>query len=461
VAAVAAVALSALAGVGAPAVRAIEHCPRAPRVLFVAVDAVPFAIMAESAADPRNELLRSMRGPVPLISTFPSTTSLALAAILQPVGVHGSPGYEAKHYEWASNRVSGGGLLDYEPFPWREFFDWKVETLFRKAVSAIRPVKAARQDIRESIDAFLASDRPIFFVYYDTTDSAGHLKSPKSLLPILGELDSRLAEARAAHPDDPFWTVIFSDHGMEGGKALANTRAAVARALRQGGFELRTSIAADGDVVIVPFGLVSSFVVYTAAGREQDAASAITRAKGVDLCVTRTPGGFRVEAERGRALIHRQPTDPPRWRYEWSGEDPLWLSPDLHATFSDGGSISDGDLFAATADDFYPDPFHRIASSFDQVENPASVVCSVARGHMYGAKITALGSRVSVGRLEWTHGALEYDASVGFLMSDVPVWRPLGPVRFDHALAPFTALWDRRGPRYASEAQSEPATASR
>jgi hypothetical protein len=449
-----------VATAGVEAARALENPPRPPRVLFIAVDAVPFATMAESAADERNQFLRSLRGPVPLISTFPSTTSLALAAILEPIGVHGSPGYEAKHYDRASNRVSGGGLFDYEPFPWREFFDWKVDTLFRKAVSAIRPIKAARQDIRESLDAFLASDRPVYFVYYDTTDSAGHLKSPKGLLPILAELDHRLADARRDHPDDPFWTVIFSDHGMDGGKALRNTRAAVARALREGGFRLTTSIAGDGDVVIVPFGLVSSFVAYTAAGREEDAAGAITAAEGIDLCVTQTADGFRLESQRGRALIHRQPTDPPQWGYEWTGEDPLWLSPDLHRSFAGGGSIADGDLFAATTDELYPDPFHRIASSFDQVENPASVVCSVERGYMYGAKITALGSRVSVGHLKWTHGALEYDASLGFLMSDVPSWKALGPVRFDHALAPFTALWDGRGPRLGSD-ENETAPASR
>jgi hypothetical protein len=66
-----------------------------------------------------------------------------------------------------------------------------------------------------------------------------------------------------------------------------------------------------------------------------------------------------------------------------------------------------------------------------------------------------------VGHLKWTHGALEHDASLGFLMSDVPVWRPLGPVRFDHALAPFTALWDGHGPRIASEHGEETAAPSR
>jgi hypothetical protein len=46
---------------------------------------------------------------------------------------------------------------------------------------------------------------------------------------------------------------------------------------------------------------------------------------------------------------------------------------------------------------------------------------------------------------------------MGFLMTDVPSWRPLGPVRFDHALAPFMALWDGQGPRIAGA--DRPATA--
>jgi hypothetical protein len=430
------------AGLGAmPAGAAADGAPRPPRVVFIAVDAVPYATMAASAAAPDNTFLASLAGPVPLISTFPSTTSLALAAILHPIGVAGSPGYEAKHYDWATNRVSGGGLFDYEPFPWRAFFDWKIEGLFRKAVSAIRPIKAARKDVRESLEAFVHSDRSMFFIYYDTTDSAGHLRSPKGLLPILAELDHQLQAIRRDHPDQPFWTVIFSDHGMDGGQALRNTRKAVTRSLRNAGFRLGKSIESDTDLVIVPFGLVSSFVAYAASGSEVAAAQAMSRAEGVDLCVTRTEDGYTVEAERGRGIVHQAPTDPPRWRYEWSGEDPLWLAPELHAALSDGGWVGDGAMFQATIDHLYPDPFHRIASSFDRVRNPASVVCSVERGYMFGAKLTEFGSRVSVGHLKWTHGALEREASLGFLMSDVPSWKPIGPVRFDYALVPFTDLW--------------------
>ena len=422
------------------AATALVNEPRPPRVLFIAIDAVPFATMQAFASSEESSFLSSLEGPVPLISTFPSTTSLALAEILEPLGVPGSPGYEAKHYNWATNRVGGGGLADYEPFPWRSFFDWKVEGLLRKALSAIRPVKAARRDIRESLTAFAESEDPIFFVYYDTTDSAGHLRSPNGLIPILADLDRELANLRRESPLDPFWVVIFSDHGMAGGEPLRNVRSGVVAKLREAGFRKRNRIDSGSDVVLVPFGLVSSFVAYAAPGLEEEAAAAIARAEGVDLCVSRVPEGFRVESIRGRALIHRFPSDPPRWRYEWSGVDPLWLGPDLHLRLSNGGWVNDAAMFAATTEHLYPDPFHRIASAFE-VENPASIVCSVASGYMFGAKLTAFGSRVSVGRLEWTHGALERDASLGFLMSDVPSWRAIGPVRFDHALVPFTDLW--------------------
>jgi hypothetical protein len=434
-----------VAALAAGHVAALENPPPRPRVLFIAIDAVPFAIMEEAAADPASSFLAGLKGPVPLVSTFPSATSLALAALLHPIGVPPSPGYEAKHYSWAENRVSGGGLTDYEPFPWRSFFDWKVHTLWRKATSAIRPIKASKKDIRESIEAFRASSEPIYFVYYDTTDSGGHLKGPRSLLTILAELDRQLDALRREHPEEPFWTVIFSDHGLDGGPALRNVRADVKSALSAAGFGLRQKLEDDGDIVIIPFGLVSSLVAYTRPGREEDAARAMASAEGVDLCAARIADGYLVESSRGRAIIHRLPSDPPRWRYEWSGdEDPLSLGADLAAVLAGEDGLDDGTLFARTLPLVYPDPFHRIASSFDGVDNPASVVCSVARGYMFGAKITELGSLVSVGRLRWTHGALEREASLGFLMSDVPSWKALGPVRFDHALEAFNDLWDGR-----------------
>ena len=63
----------------------------------------------------------------------------------------------------------------------------------------------------------------------------------------------------------------------------------------------------------------------------------------------------------------------------------------------------------------------------------------MAPGWMFGARKTDRASRLTGGRLRWTHGALERDATLGFLMSDDPRLPLDGPVRFDEALAPLAA----------------------
>ena len=411
-----------------------------PRALFIAIDAVPHHIMAELEQEEINQFYRGLEGPTPLISTFPSTTSLALAAILEPLGIVQSPGYEAKHYNWERNRVSGGGLFSYEPFPWRESFDWKIHGLLRKGLSALRPIKAARKDIRQALQAFLESDAPAFFIYFDTTDSAGHLKSPEGLKPILRELDHRLSEMREDNPDTPFFTVLFSDHGLDGGAPLTNVRKGVKRSLQTRGFHVGSKLRRDTDVVFVPFGLVSSFVAYVSPGTEIEVAKVITSTEGVELCAHPEAEGWRVEASRGSAAIERSTEAPFRWRYSWSGEDPLDLGEELHNSFANRRWVEDDEVFRGTHDRRLPDPLHRIVRSFDLVGNPASLVCSVAPGFMYGSKLTVIGSRMSVGRLEWTHGALDRSASLGFLMTDVPGWQPEAALRFDEALKPFADL---------------------
>ena len=85
----------------------------------------------------------------------------------------------------------------------------------------------------------------------------------------------------------------------------------------------------------------------------------------------------------------------------------------------------------------YPDALHRLAASFELVNNPASVTCSVAPGSLYGARRTALAARLSIGHLRRTHGALDRTATLGFLMSDLPGWKAPKAVPFDAALAPF------------------------
>lgn len=417
------------------------------RTLLIALDAVPYEVVAELSDPARGEeaLFPWMEPPAPLISTFPSTTSLAMAALLAPFGLEPSPGYEAKHFDRRRNRVRGGGPISYHRlrFPWRDFFDWKIKGLARKATSALRPIKTSLGAIRRSMDAFLASDEPVYFVYYDATDLAAHLRGPDSLRPILAALSARLAAARAADPERPFTTVLFSDHGITGGETLTNARRAVKRALREAGWHPARRLRRPRDVVFVPFGLISSFVAFTAAGEGPEAARAIVRAEGVDLCaapLASEPEAWRVESRRGGAFIRRRREGARTlWRYQPTGGDPLGYAPVVEALERAGGGpwFEDGRWFRATHHHAYPDALYRIARAFELVENPASVACSLAPGHMFGSALTDYSGRLTVGALEWTHGALGREASYGFLMTDAAGWRSPPAARFSEALKPF------------------------
>jgi hypothetical protein len=176
-------------------------------------------------------------------------------------------------------------------------------------------------------------------------------------------------------------------------------------------------------------------------------------AEGVHDCATpATSGdGVRVFGGGASALVRRTgPEGQELWSYEPLDGDPLELAPVVaglrrRAHDDQAAAFPDRWWLEATRERENPDPLYRIVRGFDLVENPASVICGTRPGFMYGACSTELASRLSVGRLRWTHGALDKEASLGFVMSDVEAWEvPSGPVRFNEALLPFLGDEDYR-----------------
>jgi hypothetical protein len=424
------VALVLVAGVRAAGAR---EAP--PRTLVVAFDCLPYELAAAVAGPERGEqaLFAGLAGPVPLISSFPSTTSVAFGGILGPFGLERSPGYEARFFDWQRRRVVGGGPLSYFKidFAWREFFDWNRKSPRQRAGAALRPSKATRRWFARGVEAFLASDEPLFTIYNGATDTLAHLRGPQAFAEVLAELERLIEEARR---HESFHVVLFSDHGIAGGEPLVNVWRPVKRALRAAGFRYRRRLRQPADVALTPFGLVSSFEIYTMPGMEPEVARTVASVAGVDLCVHRDGEGWTVVDETGAASFARRAArSGEEWRYLPGDADPLGYG-------EVGGGEWRGDRWwlGATVDHRYPDALHRLALSFTLVDNPASVLCSVADGHMFGARKTERASRLTGGRLRWTHGSLERGAALGFLMSDDPRLALAGPVRFDEALAPLT-----------------------
>lgn len=404
--------------------------------MVIAFDCLPYDVAARFAAVERREggPLAGLRGPVPLISSFPSTTSVAFGGILAPLGLEPSPGYEARFFDWRRREVVGGMMLSYFriPFAWRGFFDWNRQSPARRGLVALRPRKATRGWFAAAIAEFLRSDQPIFFVYNGATDMLAHLRGPRAFEAALADLGQLLEEARRQRP---FRLVLLSDHGLAGGAPLRNAFGPVKRALRDAGLRYRRQLAEPRDVALTPFGLVSSFEMYVDAGMEPEVARAVVQAAGVDLCVYRRAGGWTVVDDAGAARFeHRAGAAGGEWRYRPAASDPL-----SYGGLAGAGWRDDRWWMHATADRRYPDALHRLARSFELVENPASILCSTEAGWMFGARRTALSARLTGGRLQWTHGALERDATLGFLMADDPRLPLDGAVRFDEALAPLAA----------------------
>ncbi len=418
---------------------AVPGAPAAERdLLLIALDAVPYAsaLEAHRGNGALPELFTAFRPPVPLISTFPSTTSIALGEIFAAHGLERSPGYEARFFDWERRRRVGGGPISYFRirFPWREFFDWNRKGPFGSFLAATRPIRSSIREIETALERFVESPAPAYLIYIAPTDTAMHVHGPQSAQRVLAALDGALAGARARRDARPFDTVIFSDHGIAGGEPLVNVAGQVREALRQAGLTPVRRLRRPGQVVMTPYGLVSSFELYTAPQDEEAASKAAARVPGVDLCARTSGRGWQVVDAEGSMDFERVDGDGERrWWLSSDGSSPLGLTPGP----APGGRIRDRDLTDLARTSHYPDPLHRIARAFELVENPASVACSLDSGFMYGPRHTELLARLGKGRLRWTHGAIGRDETLGFVMSDAPDWAADGPLRADEALAPF------------------------
>ena len=416
------------------------------RRLFIALDAVPYQIAADvmNPALGDEALFQGFEGPVRLVSTFPSSTSVALPGILGPIGLRRSPGYEARFFDWQQSKVRGGGAVSYGriEFPWRDFFDWGRKGVAGSAIEAVKPVKSGIKRLRNAMEDFVQSDKEEFWIYSAATDIAGHVISPQAHVDFFEALDEMILEARQASPGRPFDVVVFSDHGMDGGEPLINVFRPAKKALKQAGYRSKKRLKGAEDVVLTPFGLVSNFEAYTVDENKARVAEILAAVEGVDLCAYELEEGWRVESHRGSAtFLQDQREGELWWSYEPHHGDPLEFLDGIERMEKAGlvrqGWLPDKATFEATIDAENPDPFYRIAHAFELTTNPASVICSASRGYMYGAPHTGVLAQIGKGHLRWTHGALNRDATLGFLFSDVEGWEAPEAIRFDRAILPF------------------------
>ena len=386
----------------------------APRTLVLVLDAVPYTAVEGQG------LFADIGTPVPVVGTFPSTTTPAFSAMLAPLGVPAPPGYERRFFDRTKDEVRLQRPVSEgeDPFRWNGFFDWMERGLPRKTMHYARSRASARNEMRDALAAFEASEAPVFTAYLHSTDGLGHLHGPQETHAFLQDLEVALRELRTRLP---FHTVLLSDHGMAGSglEPLLNVRQDVARALEERGFRLRDTLERPKDAILVSFGIVTFFALYGALEEEDALLTTAAATPGVELCARRDGDGWVVLGRGGRARIAKDGT---RWSYLALSGDPLGYLPVVERLKNDGDGpwFEDRAWFTATLEQDFPDALHRIAGGFALVTNPASVLCSTAPGHVFGAAAASAGARLGRGPIRWSHGALRRDDTLGFLVTDVP-----------------------------------------
>jgi len=416
---------------------------KSPRILLIGIDAVPFSIINKLInKKSNNKIFSNFKGPTAVVNSFPSNSHVAWSGLLEPFNVAKPPGYEGQYFDINKQQVVGGVSLFDEPTDWQHYFNWRLEGVVKTAFAYGWPEHYSLTEIDDGLDAFSKSEQAYFSMYIVSTDGIGHTKGPDVLIHFLTELDKKLKNFKKQHPDKPFYTVLVSDHGMAGGSPLVNVLTDVENTLEDADYLIRDEIKTDKDVALISFGLLTSFVLYTKEDVKQIVAHLVSSVNGVDLCVTKNKTSWHVINRKGYAIIHhKQQQKKSFWQYEIKTADPLnykKLQQKLLSTAQNAeqqqGWFSDQQWFDVSKNDFYPDALYRIANGFNLVSNPASVACSIAPSYMFGSLLTEYIAIPTVGPLKWTHGALHRDASLGFLMSDIPDWDAPDVIRYNRAL---------------------------
>ncbi|MBU6246105.1 MAG: alkaline phosphatase family protein, partial [Actinomycetales bacterium] len=398
----------------------------ADRLLLLALDAVPHRAVAAACAE---GAFAGWSAPMPVIAPFPSLTHGCFAALFAPFGVAPSLGYEVRYFDRAANMVVGGNPLTYrgEVPPWGRLLDTVHRGVVAKGSTYVTSMRAALAELDAILEHALLAETDAYLGYLGSTDALMHLYGDQSMAEFLGEVDRRVRILRDRHQSvrgRGLRVGIFSDHGC--GRSPVHYTGDLRPLLRRAG--LRVADRLDGmDAVVAPtFGIVNYLALFLADPRRApQAAAVLCQHPAVDLAAwSPADGQVDVAGRAGEASL--------RWIRE---DDGLLLSCTDHQgdvlqvrdaiESMSGRGLLDADGFAtsqawleSTAAGPFPDGPARLVDALtgDRIRSRATVLASLGPGWSWGWRSAYLGSLVRGGRLKGTHGGLDRESSLAFLI---------------------------------------------
>jgi len=379
--------------------------PDRPHFVII-LDGIPFDLVKAMYEEGRFRLFSS---PSRIISVFPAMTDTALSRVFQTKPCLAT---EALFFDRDKNALSNGNdvYLSGENAPWTPSVDYHAPQ--NVAVNTyLSPWSVFSTELREMHRLFQETDAAVAVAYSVGTAGIGTREGEKGLRACLREID-KLCERITYDRRGKVRFSILADHGHT---LEPCRRVSFRKMLAAAGFRVTKSLTAANDVVVVSFGIVTYAQLYT--DRPRSVAAALVHHPAVDLALYREDDRVIAQNADGLATIQERPTG---FVYDASNGDPLALAPIIDRLRAEGhvaddGTIADRPLLAATADHKYPDPLHRIWSSFNGlVVKPADVIVSLKPDACHGSKFF----HFFVAPVASTHGSLDDLSSVTFLLTN-------------------------------------------
>ncbi len=374
--------------------------------LVLILDGVPFDLVRSMYDDGR---FRLFAPPIRMVSVFPSMTDLALTRIVRSKRCIAA---QSLYFDRETNRLSNGNsvYLNGKNAPWRERMHY-CATQHVGANAYLNPPFVFSTELRGMYESFKKAGPGIAFAYSVGTAGLGTRGGEDAIRAYLLEIE-KLCERITYDRRGRVKISILGDHGHT---LRQGRRVTFKQALTAAGFRIGASIRGPNDVVPIHYGIVTYAQFHT--DRARAVADVLAKQPSVDLVAFREADRVVVQRPGAAATIGKREGG---FDYDTSHGDPLELAGIIEALRDTGhvaadGTIADRPLFDATVTHRYPDPLHRLWSCFDDlVDKPADVIASLKPEYCHGSKFF----HFFVAPIASTHGGLEYESSVTFLLTN-------------------------------------------
>lgn len=393
------------------------------RTLFIGLDGVDYELVKELKDE---GYFKSFLQPVPLVSTFPSATTIGFTGLFRPLGNGKTHGYETRFFSYKENKVVGGSLKDLYKYDtkYKRYFDSFRHSIQSKMIMYSFPSMASKQDLVNTRKVLLSKDKKVIMAYLGGTDGSAHLLGRNRTKRTLKFMDDFLQKLQIKYLDEneePLRIVLFSDHGFQYNSLKTVSITEMRHKLAEKGFDFAKKIEDDRDVVLTRFGLLSAGVGFTNLSGREDKALALAEVKGMDLVFWHLDDDRKIYIQNPngeRAYFEYRGKD--RYRYVPVTGDPLQYVALLKKHHLKAKQwISDKKWKKISWNHHYPDSGYRLYDSFfDLVKNKASIMFSLKPNYQFGSFAALAGTWTRAGQ-KGTHGGLFRQTTWAFSMSNI------------------------------------------